>query len=396
MTAAFTDKQHDSMRAVVAMLCATGLGYWPLYVQPFVVGSLIDSLGFSEAEAGLLVTAEFSALALISLGGASLIARLETPVKLAMAAAFLAVLGNLLSAFLSDFAWLLPARIVTGLASGISLAIGSTALARVSSPDRKMALVLFGRGVMGALMIPLIAMAISRFGYRGSYGFLAVLPLAVIPLLSWLPCRRGAAATGRALLDDGIRLPVFILLLGMFQLTLGESVLYSFAERKGVEIGMSLDLIALVITVTTLGGLLGASIPAALGLKFGRQLPVYASMLVIFLAGCTTLRAEGMTGYTLGLTGFAIGFAVGIPFLFGFSTLLGRTGAVTSALGAMMVGGHTVGPAVAGYVIEAGGFALLTSFYAWVTASALFSVLFCFLVVSRRRHEFLIEDTEHA
>jgi predicted MFS family arabinose efflux permease len=396
MTAAPPDRHHDSMRAVIAMLCATGLGYWPLYVQPFVVGSLIDSLGFSESRAGLLVTVEFSALALTTLGGAGVIARLKAPVRLAMAAAFLVFLGNLLSASLSEFAWLLPARIVTGLASGISLAIGSTALARVSSPDRKMAFVLVGRGVMGAMMIPLIAAAISAFGHRGSYGFLALVPLVIIPLLSWLPARRGAVARGRALLLDRIGVPVFVLLLGMFLLTLGESVLYSFAERKGVEIGMPLDLIALVITVTTFGGLLGAAIPAALGLRFGRQLPVYASLLAILLAGCVALRADGIGNYSLGLTGFVIGFAVGVPFLFGFSTLLGRTGAVTSALGAMIVGGHTVGPAVAGYVIEAGGFPLLGSFYAWVTASALVCVFLCFSAVSRRRHEFLPEDFEHA
>jgi MFS family permease len=182
----------------------------------------------------------------------------------------------------------------------------------------------------------------------------------------------------------------------MFLLTLGESILYSFVERKGVEIGMSLDVIALILTTTTFCGLLGAAIPAALGLRFGRQVPVFMSLTVISLAGSVALLSDGFTTYSLGLTGFTIGFAVGIPFIFGFSTLLGRTGAVTSALGAMIVGGHTIGPAVAGYIIELGGFSLLGTIYACVTVTALACVFACFVAISRRRHEFVSEDAEHA
>ena len=396
-------RSHDGIRAVIAMLCATGLGYWPLYVEPFVIGALIDSLGLSEAQAGLLMTAEISAIALVTLGCARYLSRLASPVPLAISAGMIVLVGNAVSAFLNDFTWLVLVRIVTGLGSGISLAIGSAALARVSDPDRKMALVLVGRGIMGAVMIPLIAMAISKYDYRGSYLFLAMIPLLVMPVLLWLPGQSevGQAETAASehsleILHDRIGLPVFILLLGMFLMTLGESVLYSFIERKGAEIGMTLDLIALVLMGTTIAGLIGAAIPAAINTRFGRQVPIYASMVFIVASGSAALLAQSATIYAIALAGYTVCFAVCVPFVFGVSTLLGRTGAVTAALGAMIVGGHTIGPSIAGFVVGLGGFSLLTLVYAGANLAVLVCLILLFHMISQRSQAADAMVTEHA
>ncbi len=391
MTTKSKSRSHDGIRAVIAMLCATGLGYWPLYVQPFVIGALIDSLGLSEAQAGLLMTAEISAIALVTLGGAQHIARLATPVPLAIGAAIIVLAGNAISVFLDEFTWLLLARIGTGLGAGISLAIGSAALAKVSDPDRKMALILVGRGIMGAVMIPLIAMAISKYGFRGSYMFLTLIPLFVLPVLLWLPSRdeagREEAATmeqSLELLHDRIGMPVFVLLMGMFLMTLGESVWYSFIERKGIEIGMSLDLIALVLMVTTIAGLLGAAVPAVLNTRLGRQLPIYVSMVLAMASGCVALLTQSPAIYGIANAVYTVSFAVCVPFIFGVSTRLGRTGAVTAALGAMIVGGHSIGPSIAGFVVGHGGFPLLTFVYAGANLAALVCLFLLFEFISRR------------
>lgn len=391
MTMNTTIRSHDGIRAVIAMLCATGLGYWPLYVEPFVIGALIDGLGLSEAQAGLLMTAEISAIAVVALGGSHHLARLATPVPFAISAGITVLAGNALSVFLDDFVWLLLARVGAGFGAGISLAIGSAALARLSEPDRKMALILGGRGIMGAVMIPLIAMAISRYGYRGSYMFLTLIPLLVLPVLLWLPVRdesecdeTGATEQSLKLLHDRIGLPVFTLLLGMFLMTLGESVWYSFIERKGTAIGMSLDLIAFVMMATTIAGLIGAAVPAALNTRFGRQMPIYVSMVLIMGFGCAALLTRSPVVYTIANAGYTVGFAACIPFVFGVSTLLGRTGAVTAALGAMIVGGHTIGPSIAGLVVGYGGFPLLAIVYAGTNAAALACLFLLFRMISRR------------
>jgi hypothetical protein len=147
---------------------------------------------------------------------------------------------------------------------------------------------------------------------------------------------------------------------------------------------------------TTFCGLLGAAIPAVLGLRLGRQLPIYVSFVVIVIMGSAALYTNNATVYSLGLAGYTFGFAVAVPYIFGFSTLLGRTGAVTSALGAMIVGGHSIGPAIAGYIVEAGGFSFLAVSYLTMNMLAFICLLMCFLAISRRSREFVPQDVGHA
>lgn len=63
------------VRITLAMICTTGLGYWPLYVMPFVVGALVENLHLSGAQAGFVATTELAAAALTAFFGAGLAAR---------------------------------------------------------------------------------------------------------------------------------------------------------------------------------------------------------------------------------------------------------------------------------------------------------------------------------
>lgn len=371
------------VRITLAMICTTGLGYWPLYVMPFVVGALVENLHLSGAQAGFVATTELAAAALTAFFGAGLAARAKRPGRLALLSALFIALANLASAGVSGYFPLIILRALTGLGEGVALALGAAALGRVDGPDRYYALVMVGRGLTGTAMIPIIAYAIRLFEHKGAFAFLAITPIILAPFVIGLPngaegsSREAPSATQEAGFSHSAA--SILLLSAVFFLSLGEATWYTFIERRGAEIGLSIEAIANVLAIATISGIAGAAIPALLGQRAGRAVPIFAGMLVVLASGAASLLTGGVMTYSIANAVFTIGFAIVIPFSFGVSTVLNRSGSLSAALGSMIVAGYVVGPSLAGVTLTRGGYESLAFLFACIVFIAIIAFVALFL-----------------
>ncbi|MFC7047958.1 MFS transporter [Emcibacter nanhaiensis] len=378
-------------RESLAMAGVTGLGYWPLYVIPFVIGALIDGRGLDEVQAGFVASVEVTTIALSSLLMSRFVSMIGSTSRAIYITIVVIILGNLISAVAESYSLLLVSRLLVGFGEGIALATGTATVTHVKKPDRLYALVQVGRGLIGAISIPIIAYAIGHSASAGPFLFLALLPLLALPVAHWLPTERekdASASEINALFHSKIAQMVVLLMAAMFMVTLGESFWYSFIERKGTSIGMDLDSVAMILSATIFLGILGAGIPAFLGNRYGRILPLLVLIVLTTISGGVSLMATTAVPYVLGAFCFVIFFAAITPFAIGLSTVFGRTGAVSAAIGSMIVGGHAIGPTIAGFTLKAGGFPALSMEFAasGLCAIVLFLVL-GYLVQQRKKSD---------
>ena len=371
------------IRITLAMICTTGLGYWPLYVMPFVVGALVENLHLSGAQAGFVATTELAAAALTAFLGADPAARVKRPGRLALLSALLIALANLASAGVSGYLPLLTLRALTGLGEGVALALGAAALGRVDGPERYYALVMVGRGLTGTAMIPVIAYAIRLFEQKGAFVFLAITPIILAPLVIGLPdgAERSSREAPPTAQEPGFvhSAASILVLCAVFLLSLGEATWYTFIERRGAEIGLSIEAIANVLAIATVSGIAGAAIPALLGQKAGRAVPIFAGMLVVLASGAASLLTGDVMTYSVANAVFTIGFAIVIPFSFGVSTVLNRSGSLSAALGSMIVAGYVVGPSLAGVTLTRGGYQSLALLFSCIISVAIMAFVALFL-----------------
>ena len=106
-----SNKETPQVIAAIFLSCA---GVFMVFGMPFFVGGLISELGFSQAQANLISSAEIAGMALSSLLGAAWIGRFNWR-KIAMFGLLAVLVGNLLSCYGDDFQILVATRFITGL-----------------------------------------------------------------------------------------------------------------------------------------------------------------------------------------------------------------------------------------------------------------------------------------
>ena len=265
---------------MVAVALGNSVGLLPSGIPAFLVGGVIDDLGFSEAQAGALSSVEMMTVAVVSILAAPFMARLPV-VPIAVGGTLLAVLFQLVSASLESFWPLCGARLFAGLGSGLTLAATTATAAASRSPDRLYGFAIAGYMVVLALMGSVEAVVIDAHGIGGGYIALGLLYLAAIPSLLWLGhAKRRVQNTS----NPGEPLPrgELLLLLGlMLAFGLGPGPVWAFQERIGVDIGISAEHVGAIFSVATLLGLGSSLFAGWLGARWGRRWPLGAALGVL-------------------------------------------------------------------------------------------------------------------
>ncbi|WP_406494535.1 MFS transporter [Streptomyces sp. NBC_01604] len=187
------------------MLCVFCVGTAEIAIAG-ILPDVADGLDVSVPSAGLLVTGYAVGVAL---GGPVItLLTLRVPRKALMVglmAVFLA--GNVGSFLAGNYATLMGARIVASLAHGTFVAMAGLVAARMSPPDRQataIAQVSLGFNLANILGSPLGTLVGQRWGWRATFGALAVTAVASIVLvLLAVPGRIGAGDGGRGGTGDG-------------------------------------------------------------------------------------------------------------------------------------------------------------------------------------------------
>jgi DHA1 family purine base/nucleoside efflux pump-like MFS transporter len=167
------------------------------YVVSGVLPAVSGELGVSLTAAGQLTTAFALAYAVSAPLLATLTARWERR-SLLLAALLVAALGNAVSAVATTYPLLLGGRIVAALGAAAytpAATLFATALRPPAERGRTVAIVFGGLTVALALGVPAGSLLAGSLGYRGVFGLVAVVSLAMaVAARMWLPLMAGAPA----------------------------------------------------------------------------------------------------------------------------------------------------------------------------------------------------------
>ncbi|PKG46963.1 MULTISPECIES: MFS transporter [Halomonadaceae] len=344
---------------------AYGVGLLGLWALPFLISAIMLDLQLNEAQAGLLMSAEFGFTMLASLVIAPFMGHAPRR-TLTIFGIILAIFANIASANIENIYVLAAVRCFAGLGAGLALACGNASVSSAKNPNRVAA----HMNILSVLLMIVVmlgyAKVMAQFGLSGLYYAMAA--TMAIMLLTTPMLAQKAPVAERHLLAKGtskgknnilLSLPAVCMMLAMFVFQARDTMGWAFVERIGTTVGYSGEELGVLLSLQAFVGLLGPIIAAMIGKRFGMSMPV---ILAILLTGATSLSyvlgEYSMTLYTAGVMTICLTYFYALSYLTGLAAELDREGRVAAAAGSFLSLGLAVGPAISGGLISLGGFSL--------------------------------------
>lgn len=348
-----------------AAAAAYGVGLLGLWALPFLISAIIHDLALDEAQAGLLMSAEFGFTMLASLLVAPFMGRAPRR-TLALVGTVIAIAANIASANMGDIYALAAVRCLAGLGAGLALACGNAAVSSARHPDR----IAGHMNVLSVLLMIVVMLGYAKvmalYGLPGLYyamaATMAVMLLAIPMLAQRAPVAEAVPLVAARTGGSGnvlLSLPAICMMLAMFVFQARDTMGWAFVERIGTMVGYTGDELGVLLSVQSVVGLIGPLIAAMIGKRFGMSTPV---ILAILLTGGTSLSyvlgEHSKTLYTAGVMTICVTYFYALSYLTGLAAELDREGRVVAAASSFLSLGLAVGPAISGGLISLGGFSL--------------------------------------
>ncbi len=352
-----TTRPDDPAGIVWAVTAAYTIGVLGGNMQPLLIGALIDSVHLDASRAGLLGSIELAAVALTSFVLAPRMGSISRR-TLSVAGGALAVCGYGGSVITGAFTGLAICRVVAGVGAGTVLSIGNGAVSACRNPERIYAQMTIAGTLAFTALLAVLPLAITRFAYRGAYGGMAFVALALLPPLRWIP---DTIAGGRTHHDGetmGLRLGGSTLTAAAL-LFFSQSAVWAFAERLAVGARLRHELIGVVLAGSTLAGLGGAALASRIGTVSGRTLPLTAGVVATGATLLALAYAATPLQYSVIITANGVAYLFMVPYVLGIAAALDPLGRWAAATVGAATIGAAIGPGVAGPVVEAAGYIAL-------------------------------------
>ena len=356
---------------------AYGVGLLGLWALPFLISAIINDLQFNEAEAGLLMSAEFGFTMLASLVIAPFMGKAPRR-TLAIGGTLLAIVANIVSAHMTDIYALGATRCVAGIGAGLALACGNACVSSAKQPDR----VAGHMNILSVLLMVVVMLGYAKvmalYGLSGLYYAMAVTMAVMLFAIPLMEARASAPQQISHASHSGgnvlLSLPAICMMLAMFVFQARDTMGWAFVERIGIMVGYSGEEVGALLSLQSFVGLIGPFLAAAIGKRLGLSTPV---ILAILLSGatslCYVLGEQSKTMYTIGVMTICTTYFYALSYLTALAAELDREGRVVAASSSFLSLGLAVGPAISGGLISIGGFTMA----AWgIAATIILSLIF--------------------
>ncbi|WP_411375056.1 MFS transporter [Arthrobacter sp. MPF02] len=259
------------------------VGFMTANLVPVMIFALTGERGFSDTQAGTLMTGSLLACAAACLLTSRLAAG-NGRYLVARAGLVLTAAGFGAAAFIPSAPAVVAGVLIGGLGAGGAVSAGGAALGALRNPDRASGISGFtNRAIVSVVLFVIPALGA---GMGSAFGLLAGLALAALFTTSWLPGKPAtpaSPATAAAAPKAASRTTTIagFGLLACFALwALSEDSLWAVAGTMGAdqaqldETGMGL-----VLSLSTLGGLLASGLIGVAGRRFGRTAPLAVALV---------------------------------------------------------------------------------------------------------------------
>ncbi len=358
---AFPKAAPDSMlaRLLLAFLATAGLFY--VNIMPALVDGLVEGLGFTNKEAGLVGSSNVYGAAV----GALLIVFLISRINWRTAAwIFLSglIIIDIASIFIGDAQLLTALRFFHGFIGGMLVGTGFAVIARTNQPDRTFGMLLgvqYGLGGLGIMVIPPL---VPEYGtpilFITLIGFSAVTAL-MLPFIDDYPID---TTTNNSVehQTSAIKLqPLSLTLLALFLFQAANMAVFAYIIGLGKSFGLDPAFITPVLGAASWVGVLGALLVVVFSTRYGRFFPVLTGMMLTLTATWLLHFSGSQLAFIIANCAVGITWAFIIAYLLGMSAEFDKAGRMAALGGFASKMGLASGPFVAALIVGENNYALL-------------------------------------
>ena len=361
-------------RVLLAFLATAGLFY--VNIMPALVDGLIEGLGFSNRDAGLVGSANVYGAAVGAFSAVFIVKR----VSWRMAAVVL-LLGlitvDFLSMLLTSAPVLIGTRFIHGCIGGLLVGIGFAVMSRTTEVDRSFGYLLtiqFGLGGLGLIYLPPLVPAFGTKALFLSLVSFSVVTLLMLPFLADYPARKQEpGADGK----KGNRKLIALALLATFLFQAANMGIYAYAIGIGKHALLETGFISNALGVAAWVAIVGSVLVILMSTRYGRLWPVGIAILLtavsIWLLHFSDVKPGGWetSVYWWSNVLWGITWAFVISYLLGMCSEFDTTGQMAALGGFASKMGLASGPAVAALLVGDDNYGLLIN----VSVVALFLYL---------------------
>lgn len=329
------------------------IGVLSFIVQPGLVQGFVVELGVDEAGANDLAFIEMAGVAVATYLTVFLSRKINW--RLIVAGGLgLAIVGNLLSAYVSLGDLFHAARALTGLGEGTIISMSFAIIGLTRRTERNLALYLVLLLTYGAVGLWAMPFAFSSIGLSGIFIFWAGLTFLSLITLKYLPSSSNSREAISPTAAD-IGWPMLIIaLLSVLLYNTAIGTAWANLFLIGMEIRPDAQAVANALLLAQFVAIAGALIPVFLEARMGRWLPVLSGILMGagFLA---LLLGEPTYGlFIISVSGFNFFWNFFLPFMLSSIGDMRRKEIMSVAI-AMQMTGLGFGPFVAARLLGDGG-----------------------------------------
>ena len=374
-------------RILLAFLATAGLFY--VNIMPALVDGLIEGLGFSNRDAGLVGSANVYGAAV----GAFTAVFLVKHINWRMAAVVLLcglIAIDLGSMLLENPPALIGTRFVHGCVGGLLVGIGFAVMSRTTEVDRTFGYLLtiqFGLGGLGLIYLPpLVPVLGTKVLFMSLIAFSTV-TLLMLPFLADYPPKT------QQVLDRGhgsnLKL-IGLALLATFLFQAANMGIYAFAIGIGKDALLETGFISNALGIAAWLAIAGSVLVILLSTRFGRTWPVGIAIIMtalsIWLLHFSHVKPGGWETSVFWWANvvWGVGWAFIISYLLGMCSEFDTTGQMAALGGFASKMGLASGPAVAALIVGDNNYGLLINVAVIALALCLLAMLLPARTLDRR------------
>jgi len=277
----------DGWRSIAISIYMTLVGYGILAAIPVISSARVQWLGFSEVAVGRLASADLGGLAAGAMLSSWFMAGSNRR-NMTLLGAVLAILGNVLSVWFSQYGQLFALRALAGIGSGIYTGVAVANLGATAKPARAYNWMLFAFALTGALefqVLPQLSMNAIYAVFIGGF-------IAGLPALRWIPAKAGERPLDVEIgVEDNIghhiehcQVPAYIVwlcLLAMFLTYINIGGYWTYIELAARAAAVDGEWISRLLVWGSVSSIVGCLSATFLSNRFGLARPLLLALLAI-------------------------------------------------------------------------------------------------------------------
>jgi predicted MFS family arabinose efflux permease len=382
----------DDWRSLTIGIYMALVGYAVMVGLPVISSSWVNNLGFNEQQVGYVASADLFGLAIGAVLSYFVVARFDRR-YLAIAAAAVAIAGNLLCIYYQTYEVTLALRLMTGIGAGVYTGIAVATIGGHSRPAFAFGVELFAFAFSQAAELKFL----PYLSIEGMYFALAATFMVGLLFIGWLPRRPSDAALDVEVdveESDGDHhvehrhvpgyVPWLVLTAVVFTyINIGGY--WAYIELATADSAASPDWVADMLVYTSFFSLIGCLFAVLLSNRYGLARPLLVTL--IFQASIVLMLVFGITNNTVAFSMFAFNFCWIFVDIYQSATIanVDRSGRYVALLPAAQGLGNGIGPAMAATTLS-WGLGYNGVFIMCASASIMAMLVYLYMYLKLRRN----------